>query len=163
MKAKTTNIEDKLTEVIIRPNCNIKSRQWWTLQLLKLKNLLIKHLNLNQKKILKESRLTILITKNKEIQYLNQRFRNINKSTDVLSFHLKKKEQINKKYLGDIVISVQYSAKEAKKKKLPIEVELQTLLIHGYLHLLEYDHSTIKESKTMFSLQNKLLKELNFY
>ena len=155
MNKKITN---KIIEILIRPSSRIKSRQWWDNQFKKSKKLLLKYLsNKISVKLVNNSSITLLVTNNKEIQNLNKRFRNINKSTDVLSFHLNKKEQLKKKYLGDIVISTEFAKKQAIKKKVPLETELQMLLIHGYLHLLGYDHKSIKQAKVMFSLQNKIL------
>lgn len=148
-------------EIVIRPSVKIKSRQWWQKQLRKIRLILLKHLSGDKLKLFKRSSLTVLITNNKEIQDLNKRFRKEKKPTDVLSFNLTKKEQLNKKYLGDIVISFEYAKNEALKKNIPIIKELQMLLIHGHLHLLGYDHRFKKDAKIMFSLQNKLLRELN--
>lgn len=78
----------------------------------------------------------------------------------LLLFQLNKDEQKNKRYLGDIAISIEYAKKTACKKKIFLEEELQILLIHGYLHLLGYNHELRKEAKIMFSLQNKLLYKL---
>ena len=85
---------------------------------------------------------------------------NINKPTDVLSFHLKLNEQKKQNYLGDIMISLETAKRQAKQKGIKLEKELKTLLIHGYLHLIGYDHKLEKEAKIMFSLQNNLLKEI---
>ena len=158
MKSAITNFE-----VIIRKNCNIKSRQWWLKYLKKLKDLFIKHLPELKSKLVKKSILTLLITNNNEIKKLNYKYRKINKPTDVLSFHLNQKEQIKNKYLGDIVISYQIAKKQAYEKDFPVESELLMLLIHGYLHLLGYDHKLKKDAKQMFALQNKILLELVFY
>ena len=150
-------------EVIIRKNCNIKSRQWWFKYLKKLKGLLLNHLAESKFELIKKSTLTLLITNNTEIKNLNYKHRKINKPTDVLSFHLSKKEQIKNKYLGDIVISYEKAKKQADEKHFPIESELLMLLIHGYLHLLGYDHKLKKDAKQMFTLQNKILLETVFY
>lgn len=147
-------------EVIIRTKARIKSRQWWEKQVQNLQKYFPECLNSKLKKLFNQTSIALLITKNKEIQSLNKKFRGINRTTDVLSFHLNKKEQLTKKYLGDIVISIEYASKQALKKKLSLEKELQTLLIHGYLHLLGYDHKSPKEAKSMFSIQNKLLNKL---
>ena len=114
-------------------------------------------------KLIKESTLTLLITNNSEIKNLNSKYRKINKPTDVLSFCLNKSEQIKNKYLGDIIISYEKAKKQAEEKTFPIESELLMLLVHGYLHLLGYDHKLKKEAKQMFALQNKILLELIFY
>ncbi len=158
METRITNFE-----VIIRKDSNIKSRQWWLKYLKKLKGLLIKHLSESKIKLVKESTLTLLITNNNEIKKLNYKYRKINKPTDVLSFHLNKKEQIKNKYLGDIVISYQIAKKQAYEKHFPLESEMLMLLIHGYLHLLGYDHKLKKDAKQMFALQNKILIEMIFY
>lgn len=152
----------KSIEIINRPKSIIKSRQWWHMQIKRLKPLFKKHLDKKHFSLFKDSVFTLLITNNKEIQDLNKKFRRTNKPTDVLSFHLNKHEQTNRKYLGDIVISTEYAKKSALKKKMQVEIELQMLLIHGWLHLLGYDHKLQKEAKIMFSLQNKILLELNF-
>ncbi len=150
-------------ELIIRKGSNIKSRQWWLKYLKKLKTLLLKHLPKSKIRLVEKSTLTLLITNNTEMQKLNYSHRKINKPTDVLSFHLDKTEQIKNKYLGDIVISYEKAKKQANEKHFPIESELLLLLVHGYLHLLGYDHKLKKDAKQMFALQNKLLLEIIFY
>lgn len=135
-------------ELIIRPNNKTNPRKWWINQYFKIKKLLLKHLPEEKRNLLKYSTLTLLLTNNKEIQKLNKKFRNKNKPADVLSFPLKGKEQKKQKYLGDIIISTQ----QGKGEKLLL------LFIHGYLHLLGYDHMTYKEEKIMFRLQDKILK-----
>ena len=146
-------------DVIIRPEIRIKSRQWWIHKLQKIKKKLRKFLP-RKNHHLNQSSLTLLLTNNKEIQKLNKKYRKINKPTDVLSFHLIKKEQLNKKYLGDIVISIETARKQAHQKKKSLEEEIIMLIVHGYLHLLGYDHLSKKEAKVMFSLQNKVLKDI---
>lgn len=103
---------------------------------------------------------SLLLTNDVEIKNLNKQFRKINKPTDVLSFQLNKKEQLEQKYLGDIVISLQTAKKQAIKTKKDFKEELTMLITHGYLHLLGYDHKSPKEAKTMFTVQNEILKEL---
>ena len=163
-RSKTIKGKQKMSsykvEIIIRPNSRIKSRQWWNQQSIKLGKLFFKALPKNKIIKFKSSSYTLLITKDKEIQGLNNKFRKINRPTDVLSFHLNKNEQLNKKYLGDIVISIETAKKQAMKKRISPETELTMLCIHGYLHLLGYDHKLTKDAKTMFSLQNKLLRKM---
>lgn len=150
----------KNVEIIIRTKAKIKSRQWWNKTLERVKKILLRELPEQKLQIFRNSKITLLITNNKEIQDLNKYFRKVNKPTDVLSFHLNFKEQIKRKYLGDIAISAEMALKQAKRKKIKSENELSMLLIHGYLHLLKYDHMTVKDTKKMFLLQNKVLKEL---
>ena len=151
--------ELKNVDVIIRNNSNIRSRQWWTNHGNTIKNELIKHLPKSKKKTVKACSLTLLISNDKEIQDLNREFRKKNKSTDVLSFHIDKKLQYKKKYLGDIIISQETAKKQAKKKKVSLNKELLLLFIHGYLHLLGYDHIEQNERKIMFSIQDKILEK----
>lgn len=113
-----------------------------------------------KKKPLLKSSLTLLITDNNEIHYLNKKFREKDKPTDVLSFYLIQKNQLKQRYLGDIVISGQMSKKEANLKAISLNEELVTLMIHAYLHLIGYDHILSKEAKYMFKLQNHILKKI---
>ena len=149
-------------QIIIRTKSNIKSRQWWNCQFLKIRKILLKYLIKKEiNDLIANSSLALLITNNKEIQKLNKKFRNKNKATDVLSFHLNKKEQIKNNYLGDIVISLEQASKQAKQENKKLEDELKMLLIHGYLHLVGYDHRQKRDAKIMFPLQDSILRELN--
>ena len=104
---------------------------------------------------------TILLTSNNKMKYLNNKFRKKNKPTDVLSFpfydmtELKKKKE-NKKYLGDIAISYQFVKNRSKLTNF--ELELDKLWLHGYLHLLGYDHKKNNDYYKMRSVENKILK-----
>ncbi len=151
----------KKFELIIRKKASIKSRQWWTKKAKKFIKTIPKFLNKQILSLCNNSSFTLVVTNNKEIQDLNKRFRKKNKATDVLSFHLSKGKQKHNKYLGDIVISEQYVKKEVKKNNRDLDTELQMLLIHGYLHLLGYDHILAKDAKIMFPLQNKILRSMN--
>lgn len=150
------NNKSKL-EVIIREKANIKSRQWWLKCYKKIKEQLITYLPKQKSKLLDESNLSLLVTKDREIQKLNHIFRKKNKATDVLSFHLNKNHQTQQKYLGDIIISVETAKRQAYTKGVSIDKELTLLFIHAYLHLLGYDHMKINEEKIMFTLQDKVL------
>ena len=147
----------KFIEIIFRRKTLIKSRQWWLKNTFNTYTLLIKYLPRNKKQLLKNSHLTLLITNNFEMKSLNFKFRNVNKSTDVISFPLNQREQLIQKYLGDIAISIQKAQKQAKEQNISLEKELLTLFTHGYLHLLGYDHKEKEEGKIMFSLQKKVL------
>ena len=159
MRKKNKDKNNKF-EIIIRPRCNIRSRQWWTKKLVLVIKPLLKQLPNKSRKLFKASGISLLITNNREILHLNKKYRKINKPTDVLSFHLNKKEQIKNKYLGDIIISIETAQKQALIEKKSLDSELLMLLVHAYLHLLGYDHKLAKESKTMFRLQNKILKSI---
>ena len=94
-----------------------------------------------------------------EMRMLNRRFRNINKSTDVLSFPMNEGRfaAINPELLGDIVILVPTARKQSETNGHSIERELTILLIHGLLHLLGYDHETDKEEALMKELELEYL------
>ena len=107
--------------------------------------------------------LTILLTDNSKMKYLNKKFRNRNNTTDVLSFpnldpvDLKKK--INTKiYLGDIALS--YEIINRRSKNSNFNMEFDKMWVHGYLHLLGYDHKKIKNYKAMKRIEDKILKIL---
>ena len=146
--------------LIVRKNVKVKSRQWFLKNVKHVKTILINLLKGKKRNLAKNSLLTILITNNQEIKNLNLKFKKKNKPTDVLSFPLKLQDQTNQKYLGDIIISNQYAKKNAVLKNITIDQEIMTLIVHGYLHLLGYDHIIPKEAKTMFKLQNRVIKAL---
>ena len=153
-------MQDKRFELIIRPKASIKPRKWWLQQIKRFFKIVPQFLSNKQFSLYKNLSITLLITKNKEIQLLNKKFRNINKPTDVLSFQLSKTNQINYKHLGDIAISEQYVKDTIKYSGQSLEDELQMLLIHGYLHLLGYDHMVSRDARIMFPLQNKILNKM---
>ena len=107
--------------------------------------------------------LTILLTGNSKMKYLNKKFRNKNKTTDVLSFpnlgivDLKKRTN-TKTYLGDIALS--YEIINRRSKDSNFDLEFDKMWIHGYLHLLGYDHKKVRDYKVMKIIENKILKIL---
>jgi len=107
--------------------------------------------------------LTILLTGNSKMRYLNKKFRNKNKTTDVLSFpnlgivDLKKRTN-TKTYLGDIALS--YEIINRRSKTSNFDLEFDKVWIHGYLHLLGYDHKKIKDYKVMKKIEEKIIKIL---
>lgn len=99
-----------------------------------------------------------LISKN-EIKKLNNKYRKINKITDVLSFATEDKKN---KDLGDIFICPDQIKVQAKEAGILFEEELVRILAHGILHLLGYDHVTSSQEKIMFSKQEKFVKFYGF-
>jgi probable rRNA maturation factor len=96
---------------------------------------------------------TIAFVSDKNIRKLNQQFRRIDKATDVLSFPAE--EETN---LGDIAISVETAAAQAKDNGLTFENEIAQLILHGLLHLSGYDHET--DNGEMNRVEVRLRKKL---
>ncbi len=106
----------------------------------------------------KNQEFTVMLTNNKIMKNLNSKFRNKNVSTDVLSFPLKFKLK-NKLYLGDIAIS--FETINRRSKSSSFDHELDKMWIHGYLHLLGYDHKKNKDYYLMKKKENLIFKKLN--
>ena len=117
----------------------------------------------NYKFINKKAYISILLTNNKKIKLLNKKFRNRNKPTDILSFPFFDRKNINKIskdkkfYLGDIAISYEEFSKKNKKNYADGFIKI---LIHGFLHLLNFDHKLDKDFKRMNSIENKIYKKV---
>ena len=107
--------------------------------------------------------LTILLTDNSKMKYLKKKFRNKNKITDVLSFPNLEPAELKKKtnteiYLGDIALS--YEIINRRSKDSNFNLEFDKMWIHGYLHLLGYNHKKFKDYKIMKKTEDKILKIL---
>jgi len=102
----------------------------------------------------KKHEFSILLTNNKKMKSLNFKFRKKNKPTDVLSFpsyHVEKKSI----YIGDIAISFEIVNKRSKTSNFFLE--LDKMWIHGYFHLIGYNHKKIKDFKKMNKKENLVL------
>jgi probable rRNA maturation factor len=88
---------------------------------------------------------------------LNRKFRKKDKPTDVLSFPLGKKGPDGKFYLGDIVIAVPVASRQARDKGHGLERELKLLALHGFLHLIGFDHGRGIEEEEARLAAGKLL------
>ncbi len=86
-----------------------------------------------------ESSATLALVGDARIQELNRDYRGHNEPTDVLSFHGVGESE---DYLGDIVISVETAYRQARRRRSNLKRELKVLTLHGFLHLLGYDHET---------------------
>ena len=107
--------------------------------------------------IKKKVSLTILLSNNKNIRKLNKKFRNKNKSTDILSFPSEKKLNIRKSpYIGDIIISYEFINKPKSLTTLEFKNKVTKIFIHGFLHLLGYDHIKLKDFKEMLIEEEKI-------
>jgi probable rRNA maturation factor len=94
---------------------------------------------------------TLAFVGTKAIRTLNRRFMKEDRPTDVLSFPLRKKGADGRFYLGDIVISVPVAFRQSREKGHGLERELMLLAVHGFLHLLGYDHSSRMEEQERVS------------
>jgi len=109
----------------------------------------------------KKITLSLLLSNNKFIKKLNKNFRNKNKSTDILSFPLAKKTKISKKtYIGDIIISYNFMNKPKSQNIKNFKKKVIKTFIHGYLHLLGFDHIKDKDYKRMLSEEEKIYKSV---
>lgn len=100
-----------------------------------------------------ESSATIAFVSDKKIRELNRQFRGIDKATDVLSFLSDGPDE-----LGDIAVSIDTAAAQAKENGLELDEEVAQLILHGLLHLSGYDHET--DNGEMNQLELRLRKKL---
>ena len=109
----------------------------------------------------KKVNFTLLLSNNKEIKKLNKKFRNKNKSTDVLSFpfnSLTEKSKIT--YIGDIIISYNFMDKPKSQNLKSFKEKTIKIFIHGFLHLLGFDHVRDKDYKKMLKEEEILYKSV---
>ena len=114
------------------------------------------NIRFNSSKKVKE--FTVFLTSNSKMKNLNNKFRKVNKPTDVLSFPLNIKSK-NNIYLGDVAISYEIINKRSNKSLF--DYELDKMWIHGYLHLSGYDHIKNQDFKQMHKKENLIFKQLN--
>ena len=107
-----------------------------------------------------ELEFSVIIVDNERIHQINKEYRGIDRPTDVISFALEDSEDINienYRILGDIYISIDKVSEQAKEYGHSEKRELAFLTIHGFLHLLGYDHMEPEEEKIMFARQEEIL------
>ena len=114
--------------------------------------------------------MTIILTTPQNIRKINKEYRNIDKETDVLSFPMFEKDELDKKIenndfeyedvLGDIVISIEKVKEQAEEYGHSFERELSYMLVHGFYHLMGYDHIKEEDKKIMRPKEEKILKSL---
>jgi probable rRNA maturation factor len=101
---------------------------------------------------------TLALVTDERIRALNREFRGYDKATDVLSFSSgEEQEPGSPRYLGDIVISVETASRQARRRGSVLARELELLTLHGFLHLLGYDHET--DGGRMRRLEYRLRKK----
>ena len=109
----------------------------------------------------KKVSLTLLLSNNKNIQKLNKIFRKNNKPTDILSFPTNKEVRILKQtYLGDIIISYNSINKPQSLNKKLFNEKVIKIFIHGFLHLLSFDHKKNKDYMKMLKEEGRIYKSV---
>ena len=121
----------------------------------------------NKQNIEEHSEVSVTYVSNERIQEINREYREKDSPTDVISFAM---EELGEgevelvgadmpRVLGDIIISVPKAKEQAEEYGHPFLRELGFLAVHGFLHLLGYDHMTEEDEKEMFTLQKDILNE----
>jgi probable rRNA maturation factor len=108
----------------------------------------------------KSTSLTLLLADNKRLQQLNSDFLGNDYPTDVLSFPSGESWNGTENYLGDIAISISKAEAQAREAGHDLIGELCLLVVHGVLHLLDYDHATDGEAQQMGRIQAEILSQL---
>ena len=116
-----------------------------------LKNLPNRYILKNKKTII-----TVLLSNNLRIKKLNKIFRRKNKPTDVLSFPIKRKIDNKFVYLGDIIISYEFMNKPKTINLAEFKKKVAKIFIHGFLHLMGFDHKKNKDFNKMQKEEKKL-------
>lgn len=110
--------------------------------------------------------INVILTNPKNIKEINQQYRNINKETDVLSFPMFEKDEISRiegnipDVLGDIVISIERVKEQANEYGHTFERELSYMVVHGFYHLMGYDHMIEDEKNIMRQKEENVLEKL---
>ena len=115
--------------------------------------------------------ITITLTTPNHIQEINKKYRKIDNPTDVLSFpmferkeleeKIRKKDFLHEDILGDIIISIEKVEEQAKEYGHSFERELSYMIVHGFYHLMGYDHIEEKDKKEMRAKEDKILNDLD--
>ena len=115
--------------------------------------------------------ITITFTTPEDIRKINKKYRKIDKATDVLSFPMFEKDELDEKIknkdflhedvLGDIIISIEKVKEQAEEYGHSFERELSYMVVHGFYHLMGYDHIEEEDKKIMRPKEEKVLEQLN--
>ena len=122
---------------------------------------------LSAEKAADNAEMGIVIAGQQQVQQLNRDYRNIDRPTDVLSFPMQEGDDPDFasppdgiSHLGDVIISCPQAEKQAKEHGHTLKKEMATLIIHGVLHLLGYDHIEDEEAETMESREKQILQDI---
>lgn len=114
--------------------------------------------------------ISITLTTPEHIHEINKQYRNVDKETDVLSFPMFEKQELDEKIknqdfeyedvLGDIVISIEKVKEQAKEYGHSFEREFSYMIVHGFYHLMGYDHIKEEDKNIMRPKEENVLSEL---
>ncbi|MFO0689273.1 MAG: rRNA maturation RNase YbeY [Myxococcota bacterium] len=109
-----------------------------------------------------KSELSIALVDDAEIRVLNGRYRGKPRPTDVLSFSLVEGDHAERRgrMLGDVVISVETAARQARERRRGLDETIAKLLVHGVLHLLGHDHEEDDEARRMQAEERRIWRVL---
>lgn len=114
-----------------------------------------------EKEKLEDVFFNLIIVDNKYIHELNRTYRKIDRETDVITFALEDEDSLilpsKERILGDVYISLDKAKAQAEEYGHSLLRELSFLAVHGFYHLLGYDHMTEEEEKVMFAKQEEVL------
>ena len=115
--------------------------------------------------------MTITLTTPENIRKINKKYRKIDKATDVLSFPMFEKAELDEKIknkdflyedvLGDIIISIEKVKEQAEEYGHSFEREFSYMLVHGFYHLMGYDHIKEEDKQVMRPKEENVLNKLN--
>ena len=116
-----------------------------------------------EKEGLNNTTFNLIIVDDSYIHDLNKTYRGIDRETDVITFALEDEDTVvmpvQERILGDIYISIDKARSQAKEYGHSLLRELSFLAVHGFYHLLGYDHDTLDKEKIMFAKQEEVLEE----
>jgi probable rRNA maturation factor len=101
--------------------------------------------------------LSVAFVNDEEMRKLNADYRNVSRTTDVLSFP---QDGPDDSILGDVIISIDTARRRSKLRKISIEDEIYKLMVHGILHLLGYDHKKKNEARVMREKELEILSSI---
>ena len=113
-----------------------------------------------------DAEVTVVITNDEEVADLNVRYRGVEGPTDVLSFAAQEpapgfvSAPEAAAYLGDVIIALPFTRRQAAELGRPLQAELRLLAVHGVLHLLGYDHAEPAEEAAMLAKQDTILEQM---
>lgn len=107
---------------------------------------------------LEDCELSVALVGDEEIRRLNGHYRSLDEPTDVLSFPVEEPLPSGRRIIGDVIISVEKAARQARQRRRSLDDELEVLLVHGILHNLGYDHERSAEDEREMRAQERRLR-----